>query len=73
MNDEGIRRVGMGAVELRRKANAWIAQVNDKGPLTLQMAAIETENDVLKGQVATLSEQVNKLMAMVPKGGQKER
>jgi hypothetical protein len=67
MNDEGVRRVGMGAVELRRKANAWIAQLNDKGQLTQQMTAIETENDVLKGQVATLSEQVNKLMAMVPK------
>jgi polyhydroxyalkanoate synthesis regulator phasin len=76
VNDEGIRRIGMGAVELRRKANAWIAQLDDKGQLTQQMTAMQTENDVLKGQVATLSEQVNKLMAMVPNAkptGQKER
>ena len=74
INDEGVRRIGMGAVELRRKANAWIAQLNDKGQLTQKMAGIESENEVLKGQVATLTEQVNKLMAMVPKEpGQKAR
>jgi hypothetical protein len=66
VNDEGIKRIGMGAVELKRKANAWMAQLNDKGPLTQEIASVKAENDTLKIQVQTLSEQVAKLMANLP-------
>jgi hypothetical protein len=65
ITDEGIRRVGMGAVDLKKKANSWLAQMNDKGPLTLQMAAIEGENSLLKANVATLTGQVEELMKQV--------
>jgi hypothetical protein len=67
VNDEGVRRIGMGGVELKRKANAWLAQAQDKGPLTLKMTALQTENDNLRGEVDTLKTQVEKLMALVPK------
>ena len=65
INDEGIRRIGMGAVELKNKAKAWLAQLQDKGPLTIKMAQIEGENAQLKGQVDTLTRQVEELMAAV--------
>ena len=62
VNDEGVRRIGMGAVELKNKAQAWLAQLGDKGPLTMKMAALEQENGQLRGEVATLSRQVHELM-----------
>ncbi len=62
-NDEGLRNIGMGALELKRKAIAWLAQAQDKGPLTQQMAAIQGENDMLKISVATLTKQVEQLVA----------
>lgn len=67
MNDEAIHRIGMGAVEIRDKAKAWLAQVNDKGPLTQQMAAVSAENRTLKDQVEALTHQVGELMKLLPK------
>ena len=61
INDEGIRRIGMGGVELKRKAIARISQMQDKGPLTQKMAAVEAQNDNLKIQVETLMKQVHQL------------
>ena len=61
-NDEGLARIGMGGLEQKRKAIAWLAQATDKGPLTQQMASLQTENDVLKMSVETLTKQVNALM-----------
>lgn len=55
VNDEGIKRIGMGAIDLKNKANAWLAQLQDKGPLTLKVAALESENGLLKSSVETLS------------------
>lgn len=55
INDEGIKRIGMGAIDLKNKAAAWLAQLQDKGPLTLEVAALKAENDLLKSSVETLS------------------
>ena len=63
INDEGVKRIGMGAVDLKTKAKAWLAQLNDKGPLTLKVAATEKENALLKSSVETLQKQVESLMA----------
>lgn len=63
INDEGIRRIGMGAQELKTKANAWLKTLDERGPLTMQNAALQTENDNLKAQVAKLESDVGKLSA----------
>lgn len=72
INDEGIKRVGMGAGELKVKATAWLAQLQDKGPLTLKMAALETENELLKSSVAgmsaTMDEMKNQIAALTRSG-----
>lgn len=65
LTDEGMGRVGMGALDLKRKAIAWLAQVGDKGPLTMEVAAVKAENDVLKGSVESLSRQVESLKQAV--------
>lgn len=64
-NDEGINRIGMGASELRNKAKAWLAQLSDKGPLTVEIAALKSENQVQKGSIAILTRQVEELMGQV--------
>ncbi|HEY6925657.1 MAG TPA: hypothetical protein VI653_19410 [Steroidobacteraceae bacterium] len=63
VNDEGIRRIGMGGTDLKHKARAWLAQLGDKGPLTMEMAALKQENENLKGSLASLQEQVKHLLA----------
>lgn len=54
VNDEGVRRIGMGSGELRDKAKAWLSQLKDKGPLTQEMASIKSENITLKATVEQL-------------------
>lgn len=63
INDEGIRRIGMGAVDLKNKAKAWLAQLNDVGPLTQEFAAVKARNRELEASVETLARQVKALMA----------
>lgn len=62
LNDEGIRRIGMGGVDLKHKANAWLRQLEDKGLLTQEHAALKAENKSLKDQLDSLTKQVEMLM-----------
>lgn len=63
INDEGIKRIGMGAIDLKNKATAWLSQLHDKGPLTQEMAALKAENSLLKSNLDGLQKQVEALMA----------
>lgn len=58
INDEGLRRIGMGALELKTKAVTWLQSLKDHGPLTMKVTALETENKALKDQLDKLIEQV---------------
>ena len=64
-NDEGLRRIGMGAVDLRNKAKTWLSSMSDRGGVTVKMAALEQENEVLKTTLETLTKQVEALKSMV--------
>lgn len=66
VNDEGLKRIGMGALELRNKAKNWIASVKDHGGLTIQMSALEQENANLKASIDGLKAQVEALRSMIP-------
>lgn len=68
VNDEGARRIGMGSLDLKNKAKAWLAQRADKGPLTIEMAAVKAENAQLKASLATMQEQVTALAQQVAQG-----
>lgn len=65
INDEGTRRIGMGAMDLKIKAKAWLSQLGDKGPATLEISRLTAENGVLKSQVDALAAQVEKLSSLV--------
>lgn len=66
INDEGLRRIGMGALDLKNKAVAWIQANKDHGPLVMENAALKTEVSVLKTSHASMQAQIDQLKAMIP-------
>lgn len=65
VNEEGLRRIGMGASELRDKAKSWLAQTADKGPLTMEIAAVKAENQALKTRNEQLEARVAELSVRI--------
>ena len=66
-NDEAIRRIGMGAHDLKNKAKAWLQAAKDHGPLTMEVESLKKENDTLKASLDALQEQM-KLMQIQLEG-----
>lgn len=54
VNDQGIRRLGMGAMELKNKAKAYVQAAKDTGPLVMENAALKRENEILTATVENL-------------------
>jgi septal ring factor EnvC (AmiA/AmiB activator) len=50
----------MGAHDLKNKARAWLQAAKDHGPLTMQIASLEKENDQLKGTIQSLQDQIKR-------------
>jgi len=63
MNDEGVRRVGIGAIELKNKATAWLKNIKKAGASTLEITALKKENENLKADMLVLKEKMNELIA----------
>lgn len=64
-NSEALARIGMGAVEMQRRAQAWVEQHKDKEGLAVKMAAVQQENDGLKEQIEGLIKKVEDLSKKV--------
>lgn len=60
-NDEALRRIGMGAVDLKNKAIAYLQAAKDTSPLINQVTSLQKENEILTGSVESLQEQVTLL------------
>lgn len=69
LTDDGIRNFGMGAIELRRRAKAWIAQNEGAEANALKMADLTRENDSLRDQVLALSSKMDELEKALQKKG----
>lgn len=61
MNAEAAGKIGMGAVMMKNRAQAWVAQAQDKGPLTIEMADLKSTNELLKLQMAKMQDQLTGL------------
>lgn len=66
INDEGLRRIGMGALELKNKAIAWLQSIKDKGPLVMENAALKTKVEQLEISQAAMQAQIAALVANAP-------
>lgn len=60
-NDESLKRLGMGATELRNKARAYLKSAVDHGPVVEQNAKLIKDNERLQGQVDLLVEKLRLL------------
>lgn len=58
VNDEGIRRLGMGAIELKNKAKAFLQMAKDTGPVVMEMAALRKETEQKDAVIASLAEKI---------------
>lgn len=63
VNDEGMKRIGMGALELRDKAIAWLRSAKDSGVVTQQNAALQARIRQLESNIETLQGQIRDLKA----------
>lgn len=55
-NDEGLRRLGMGGIDLRNKAKAFLASANS---VVTENAALKTEVEQLKGSLEAMQQQIS--------------
>lgn len=62
INDEAKHYIGMGAENLKASAIAWLEEAKSLGANSARVAALEQENRNLKGEVATLKDQVQSLI-----------
>lgn len=67
-NDEGVRRIGMGAMDMREKARAWLKSMNDHGGVAIKIAALEADNKALRDNVHTLIASIETLKSAIVTG-----
>lgn len=57
-NDEGLRRLGMGGIDMKNKATAYVKAAKDTGPLVMENAALKKQLQIQEGTIASLSEKL---------------
>jgi cell division protein FtsB len=67
INADAMSHIGMGALELKRRAEGWLAQSKDKTAISIEIAALKQENDVLKTTVQTLTDKLDTLAKQIDK------
>lgn len=61
INDEGMKRYGMGALDLKNKAQAWLKTAKNIGPVVQENAALKTKVADLTAIVEGLTKTVEEL------------
>lgn len=67
MNDEGLKRIGMGSIELKNKAKNWLLNLKDNGALVVQMADLQKKfanQEALIGRQTEVMEEMTRRLAM---------
>lgn len=68
---EAKAHIGMGAIEMQRRAQAWIEQTTSAEGASLKISSIEAENKTLRETVQCLTEKMEALSKVVDKRGRK--
>lgn len=68
LNDEGIKNLGMGGLDLKRKAQNWLDQHHDAGVMAQNMSALQKENELLKANLESLGEKFELLKRQLDQG-----
>ena len=73
MTAEAMAQVGMGALEMKRRAESWLAQNEDKEHGAVKLSALQRELDILKETNANLLDKVEQLVKQAEAGKRKEK
>lgn len=71
-NAEALQQIGIGAVDFKRRAQAWIEQHTDKAGLSIKMAAAQKEIEALQESVKTLESKNAELTSLLKAKVKKE-
>jgi len=62
VNEEGLKRIGMGGVALKQKAQAYISAAKDHGPVVMENAELKNKVTQLEGAIESLQIQIKGLV-----------
>lgn len=65
ITQEGTGRIGIGGVDLKNKAEAWLKQTKSKGAATLEISDLKKENRTLRKSVESLEKRLEELLSKV--------
>lgn len=65
INDEGMKRYGMGALDLKNKAKAWLKSAASLGTVVQENASLKQRVSEQEATIKTMSEQLAQLKAAV--------
>jgi hypothetical protein len=71
-NAEALQQIGMGAMDFKRRAQAWVEQHTDKAGLSIKMAAAQKQIEVLEESVKTLESKNAELASLLKAKVKKE-
>ncbi|MGZ5029077.1 MAG: hypothetical protein ACXWAT_00570 [Methylobacter sp.] len=64
-NHEGLNRIGMGALELKNKAEAWLKSLKKSGGVAIENAELKKKVEAQDATIALLEEKLNELNKLV--------
>jgi hypothetical protein len=72
MTHEGLQRVGMGGVDLKNKANAWLQALKKAGPVTIENAALKKQVEDQSSTILGMETKIAELSRMVEQFAQSQ-
>lgn len=57
-NDEAMKRIGMGALELKEKAQAWLKSAGSAGVVAQESAGLKAKNRAQETHILSLTQQI---------------
>lgn len=65
INHEGLQRIGMGAVDLKNKATAWLKSLKKSGAITLENVELKRQVEEQSLTISGMEKKINDLANMV--------
>jgi len=65
INHEGLQRIGMGAIELKNKATAWLKSLKKSGAITLENVELKRQVEEQSLTIDGMEKKINDLANMV--------
>jgi len=65
VNHEGLQRIGMGAIDLKNKATAWLKSLKKSGAITLENVEMKRKVDEQAATITSLENKIESLARLV--------